>query len=465
MNAPGDADHPQSGIKLVAVGSEPLLQLIGKSLSGEDLEIFACRDAEEGWRQLQRVRAPVVIWELEGERPSLDLLERIVAWDPAVNVVLIGDSSTDAAVEAIQRGASDYLTRPLLSDTLRSRVERLLDEARQRRRALALEEKLLEAYRFENLVGRSPLMLEVFARIRRVAPHYQTALITGATGTGKELVAQALHRMSPAAPERLVVSNCSAIVETLFESELFGHVKGAFTGAAQDRVGLFEYARGGTVLLDEIGDMPLATQSKLLRVLQNQEIQRVGSSAVHKVNVRVIAATNRDLRSLIEAKLFREDLFYRLSMVEIRLPTLLERREDVPLLVRHFVQRFAAQFHKRIAGVTRRAQALLVRHSWPGNVRELENVIGHAAMMAEREFIDIGDLPEFLRRPARTPQPGDADLIPLMEVERQYVLQVLERMGGNKLRAAEVLGISRATLYRMLREMAGAKEAPVEAMA
>ena len=215
---------------------------------------------------------------------------------------------------------------------------------------------MLAASEFEGIIGRSPLMWEMFSRIRRVAPHYRTVLITGETGTGKDLVARALHRLSPAASGRFVVLNCSAVVETLFESELFGHVRGSFTGATQDKTGLFEHAHGGTLFLDEIGDMPLATQAKLLRVLQNQEVQRVGSLTARKVDVRVIAATNHDLRAAIAEKRFREDLYYRLSMVEIQVPRLAERKEDLPLLERHFIARFAAQYGKEIRGLTHRAQ-------------------------------------------------------------------------------------------------------------
>jgi transcriptional regulator with PAS, ATPase and Fis domain len=327
-----------------------------------------------------------------------------------------------------------------------------LNEASLRRETLDLDDKLLESYRFHGMAGRSPQMLEIFARIRRVAPHYRIALVSGATGTGKELVAQALHSLSPVALRRFIVCNCSAIVETLFESELFGHVKGAFTGATQDRVGLFEYAQGGTVFLDEISDMPLATQSKLLRVVQNQELQRVGSSEVRRVDVHIIAATNREMSSLIAEKLFREDLYYRLSMVELKLPRLAERKEDLPLLERHFLGKFAHAYHKRVGGISRRAQVLLSRHGWPGNVRELENVLGHACMMAESEFIDLRDLPEYLRNGVRGVSPNEPELVPLAELERRYTQHVLERLGGNKLQAAQVLGISRATLYRILRD-------------
>jgi DNA-binding NtrC family response regulator len=240
-------------------------------------------------------------------------------------------------------------------------------------------------------------MWEMFWRIRRVAPHYRALLITGETGTGKDMIARAVHRLSPVASGNYVVLNCSAIVETLFESELFGHAKGSFTGATHDKPGLFEHAHGGTLFLDEIGDMPLATQAKLLRVLQNQEVQRVGSLATRKVDVRVVAATNHDLRAEVAEKRFREDLYYRLSMVEIQAPRLAERREDLPLLQRHFVARFAAQYKKEIRGITHRAQIRLSQHSRPGNVRELENVIGHAAMMTLNDMVDAQDLPSYLQ--------------------------------------------------------------------
>jgi transcriptional regulator with PAS, ATPase and Fis domain len=301
-------------------------------------------------------------------------------------------------------------------------------------------------------VGRSTLLLEVFARIRRAAPHFKTALVTGATGTGKELVARALHKLGPAASARFAVCNSSAIVETLFESELFGHVKGAFTGATSDKVGLFEYASGGTVFLDEIGDLPLPTQTKLLRVLETREFQRVGSPAPRKTDVRVVAATNRDLREMVDHKEFREDLFYRLSMVEIRLPRLAERKEDLPLLERHFIERMSAEYGKPIRGIAPRVQILFARYSWPGNVRELENVLSHACMMCEGDIIDMPDLPEHLTAPEDRARTGDEGLLPMAEVHKRHALRVLAAVHGNKAEAARILGLHRATLYRLIEE-------------
>lgn len=443
------------GILLVAIDDDPKnLELITESLAQEGLEVLTTTDAERGLELVLRRRPQIVLVDLMMPKfGGMEVLERIVAADPGIDVILMtAHYSTESAVEAIQKGACDYLNKPLSIEKLRQWIDKLVADAQQRQRTLQLDRELLEAYQFEGIIGRSPLMLEVFARIRRVAPHFRTVLVTGPTGTGKELVARALHRLSPVASGPFAVLNCSAVVETLFESELFGYVKGAFTGATQDKIGLVEYANGGVLFLDEIGEMPLGTQTKLLRVVQNQEVQRVGSPVRRTVEVRIIAATNRDLRALVAEKKFREDLYYRLSMVEVKLPRLVERKEDLPLLERYFVERFAAQYNKPARGLTRRAQALLTRYSWPGNVRELENILGNACMMVEGNMIDVRDLPEHLREREGLEAGGDDDLLPLEEVQHRHVRRVLERVGGNKAQAAEILGISRGTLYRFLAE-------------
>jgi len=365
--------------------------------------------------------------------------------------------STESAVEAIKKGASDYLNKPISLGALRQRVGKLVEEARKAQRSLQLESELLASSEFEGIVGRSPVMMQMLPQIRRVAPHYRTVLITGETGTGKDLVAWAFHRLSHVAAGRFVVLNCSAVVETLFESELFGHVRGAFTGATQDKAGLFEHAHGGTLFLDEIGDMPLATQAKLLRVLQDQEVQRVGSLSSRKVDVRVIAATNHNLRAAVADKRFREDLYYRLSMVEIHVPRLAERKEDLALLERHFTARFAAQYKKEIRGLTHRAQVRLSLHSWPGNVRELENVLGHACMMALGDTIDMQDLPAYLRSPAGSEESrpaieSSAEVGTLAEQERMLIIKALETAGGNQSQAARILRIGRDALRYKLKK-------------
>lgn len=448
MKSDGDV-----GLKLLVIDDESQnLGLIQSALEQPGLEIFTSVDPEAGLALFQEKRPEIVLVDLVMPKISgMDVLEQIVASDPGTEVILItGCYTAESAVEAIRKGAADYLTKPLDVGALRGRVSTLVNEHRARRFAKALDQQLVDTFQFEGIVGRSPLVMDVFATVRRIAPHFRTALITGETGTGKELVAHALHRLSPVADKTFAVCNCSALVETLFESELFGHIRGAFTGATQDKIGLFEYANQGTVFLDEIGDMPLAGQAKLLRVLQNQEVQRVGSPAPRKLDVRFIAATNKDLRVMVKERKFREDLYYRLSMLEIALPGLADRKEDLSLLQTYFIEKFAAQYNKPVHGVTRRAQALLGRHDWPGNVRELENVLGKACMMAEGSVLDVTDLPLYLRKaPVLTPVDDD-DLLALDKIQERHALRVLKRVGGDKSRAAEVLGISRTTLYKIL---------------
>ncbi len=433
------------------------LELLSTALSREGVTIHTASRPTEALDLIRRIRPQLVLTDLVmPEMSGLDVLSRIMEFAPATDVVLMtAHYTTETAVEAIRRGAADYLEKPIRLPLLRERVGRLIEDAR-RRQAAGTETE------FEGLIGNSPPMAGLFARIRRIAPHYRSALIQGATGTGKDLVARALHARS-GVKGQYVVLNCSAVVETLFESELFGHVKGAFTGADRDKPGMFEAASEGTMFLDEIGDMPLSTQARLLRALQNQEIQRVGSLQARKVNVRVIAATHRNLRQAVADRQFREDLYYRLTMVEISVPSLAERKEDLPLLIRHFVDRFAREYGKAIRGVTPRARLALERHAWPGNVRELENALGHACMMAEGDEIDVGDLPPPVlgseASPAATSgsvpfspaagQAAEADGS-LAEHERQLVVIALERAKGNQSLAARALGIGRDALrYKM----------------
>jgi DNA-binding NtrC family response regulator len=443
-------------LTVLAVDDSPEnLELIRAALEKQDVEILTETDPETGFEVFQKVRPRVVLLDLVMPRVSgMELLERIVSVDPGTDVILITSHySPESAVEAIQKGARDYWTKPLDVEKLRSRIGGLIAEAENRLKTLRLDREMVDACQFEGMVGRSPLMLEVFARIRRVAPHFRTVLVTGQTGTGKELVAQALHRLSPAAHGKFAVCNCSALVENLLESELFGHVRGAFTGATQDKPGMFEYADGGTIFLDEIGELSLPAQAKLLRVLQNRQVQRVGSPVTRGVDVRVIAATHRDLKAMVRDGQFREDLYYRLAIVEISLPTLASRREDLPLLQRYFVEKYAAEYNKAITGITRRTQTRMAAYPWPGNIRELENVIGNACMMADGSLVDINDLPESLRAPMSHDISTDEALLSLDEVQRRHIARVLEAVGGHKARAAEILGIGRATIYQMLSKM------------
>jgi len=322
-------------VTLVAIDDDPAaLELITEALSELDLQVLTSTDPEEGLDLIVQKQPDIAVLDLVlPGRDGMELLESIVERSPNTEVLLMtGHYSTDSALEAIQKGACDYLTKPISIADFRLRISRLAAEAKRRHEAQKLEGEVFSTHRFEGMVGQSPLMQDLFARIRRIAPHFRTALITGSTGTGKELVARALHRLSPVSSGRFVDFNCSAVVESLFESELFGYVKGAFTGAQGDRMGLFEHANNGVLFLDELGDTPLPMQTKLLRALQNQEIRRVGSPMVHKVNVRVIAATNRNLPKMIAEGTFRDDLYYRLSMVELKVPRLAERKEDISLL-------------------------------------------------------------------------------------------------------------------------------------
>jgi DNA-binding NtrC family response regulator len=445
-----------ANLAIVIIDDNPgSLEMLSVALAQSGIEVFTASEPEDGLELVHQKHPQIVLTDLKMPRlDGLEVLDRIMEFDPGIDVILMtAHYSTESAVEAIRRGASDYWNKPVSISTLRERVAQLVDHSRERRRTLALEGELLAASQFQGMIGNSPQMLDLFSRIRRVAPHFRTVLITGQTGTGKDLVAQALYKLCPA-KGKFVVLNCSAVVETLFESELFGHVKGAFTGATQDKIGLIEYASGGVLFLDEVGDMPMSTQSKLLRTLQNQEIQRVGSLATRHVDLRVIAATHHDLTASIAEKQFREDLYYRLAMVEIQTPRLAERPEDIPLLTRHFVLKFAQLYGKPIRGLTHRAQIALARHAWPGNVRELANAIGHAAMMALGEMIDVPDLPAQVRElstaaahPAEVGDPQSLDAH-----EKLLLVDAMQRSNGNQSQAARLLRIGRDALRYKLKK-------------
>ena len=441
----------RASLSLLIVDCNPgSLAGLSTVLAQPGLEIFTASNAEEGLSAFARRRPALVLSELElPEGNGLQVLDRIMEIDPAAVVVLMAaEPSAESVVRAIRNGARDFLDKRAPTPRLLERIGVFVEEVRKRRPPVLGADAVKDPI-FDGMIGQSQPMLDMFTRIRRIAPHYRSLLITGETGTGKDLVARAIHRLSPAASHRFVVVNCSAVVETLFESELFGHVRGAFTGATQDKPGLFEHAHGGTLFLDEIGDMPLATQAKLLRVLQDQEVQRVGTLHANRVNVRVIAATNHDLHAAIASKRFREDLYYRLSMVEIQTPPLAQRKEDLPLLRDHFVQRFSAQYGKQIRGLTERAEVRLAQHSWPGNVRELENVIGHATMLAMSDRIDLPDFHAYLQGPSGAPE-NPALSFPEPDrfavQERLLVVRALEQVGWNQTQAARILRISRDRL-------------------
>jgi DNA-binding NtrC family response regulator len=447
----------ETSVSIVIIDDNPgSLELLSTALARPGLHIFTAQDPEEGIELVFRERPQIVLTDLVMPGVGgMEVLERVAEFDPAIDVILMtAHYTSETAVEAIRKGAADYLNKPVSIAALRERIGVLIDEAHKRRRATEIGRDVADNAQFEGMIGRSPAMWEMFSRVRRIAPHFRTVLITGETGTGKDMVARALHNLSPVSSGRFVVLNCSAVVETLFESELFGHVRGSFTGAAQDKMGLFEYADRGTIFLDEIGDMPLGTQAKLLRTLQNQEVLRVGSLTPRKVDVHVIAATHRDLRAAIVEKHFREDLYYRLSMVEVHVPSLAERKEDLPLLTKHLLEKFSTQFRKEISGLTQRAQVIIARHNWPGNVRELENVLGHGAMMAMGNMIDVHDLPDYLRSPHRTPTgpvaSAPTDQVTFEDHEKRLISEALAEASGNQSLAARSLRIGRDALrYKM----------------
>jgi DNA-binding NtrC family response regulator len=458
-------------VLLVVDDEAGILDVLGRFARRAGFDVVTCPGGQEALAEVTRRKADLAMVDLRmPEVGGLEVLRAIREADPACQIVLMtGYASIDTAVEAIKLGAMDYLSKPLDF----SRVDQLLatvrDERDRRRSLLTIEGDVARRLEFCGMIGRSAVMQELFGLIRRLAPHVRTALITGETGTGKELVARALHKLGPRRERRFVTINCSAVVETLFESELFGHVRGAFTGATDHKPGLFELADGGTLFLDEVGELPLAVQAKLLRVLELGEVNRVGSLEAKRVSVHVIAATNRDLRADVAAGRFRSDLFYRLNIVEVRLPPLHERREDIPYLTAAFVRDSAERLQKPLVGLTAPAERLLATAEWEGNVRELRNVIERACILADGEFITEkelhGAMPPMatlraassIGAPSAAQSAGpaaagrDADL--LTTVEREHIQRALQRAGGNKKLAAQILGVSRRALYRRLERL------------
>jgi DNA-binding NtrC family response regulator len=429
------------------------LELSGRLLERSGFPVVAATSPQEALQRIRLGGFRVVVADLK--RSSMDgltFLEKSLQCDPGMYVILVTEScSVDSTIEAIRRGAYDYLRKPLDFTRLAKTLDDLAEAFSRRVEIRDLQEKLFENLQFQGIVGKSPAMIQVFEQVKKISRHYANVLITGPTGAGKEPVARALHQLSPVAQERFAACNCSAISDTLLESQLFGHIRGAFAGAVETRPGLFEFANGGSVFLDEIAEMSLPVQAKLLRVIQKREIQPVGSAEVKNVDVRIIAATNRDLRAEVLAGRFREDLFDCLSSVEIGVPGLSHRAEDIPVLVQHFLKKYSQAYGKSLQGLSQRAQVALLRHDWPGNVRELENTISSAAIKAGADFIDVDNLPEYLEKLGRRPAQVDWRPVPLEEVRRLHIQRVLESCNGNRVRAARMLGIGRTSLYRFLR--------------
>ena len=392
----------------------------------------------------------VVLTDLRlGDGDGLDVLRHVLDRTPDIPVVLItGQATIDSAMEAIRAGAYDYLAKPPRMQELGHLLRRAVEKKRMAEEVRQLQREIQSRSQGEPIAGSSPQMLEVFKTVARVGPGRTNVLILGESGTGKELVARALHRQSPRAARNFVPVNVSAIPEGLLESELFGHVRGAFTGAHTTRRGLFDEAHQGTLFLDEIGDLSLPLQAKLLRVIQEQRIKPVGGNEEHEVDVRVVGATHRNLEQMVRTGGFREDLYYRLNVISIALPPLRERREDIPVLVRHFIGKYERETGQAAPTFTPDAVALIMQYPWPGNVRELENVVERAMLLATHGIATPEALPPRLHGPSGTP-PAATGFVPLDDMVERYVQQVLDYTRGNRTRAAEILGISRRTLHRM----------------
>ena len=385
--------------------------------------------------------------------PLIKLFIDIKDFDQRVEVVLIAPHfPQEIAVKAVKLGATDCISPPDELDTILKSLNNVTEYKNIRKQTGLLEREIRERYTFEGIISRNLYMLEIFTLVRRLAKHFTTVLVTGETGTGKEMIARALHNLSPRSKNRFVPCNCSSFPESLLERELFGHVKGSFTGATDSKHGIFEYADGGTVFLDEIGEMETSLQSKLLRVLEDHRIRRIGAPEEIPIDVQVIAATNKDLRVAVKDVRFREDLFYRINVVEIHLPPLRERKEDIPLLCHYFLSQFNKKFNKIFKGISRKAQILLANHNWEGNVRELQNVIESAAILASKDYISDQEISKQLQKSAglsKTPISYGEDLS-MEEVEKQHITHILKKYGGNKVKSSAILGMSRRSLYRKI---------------
>ena len=384
---------------------------------------------------------------IEDQIESVPILKDI---DPRAEIILIGKQESEA-IDAIKEGAAAYFSKPIKLDSLKEAVKKISDVVEMRRETGVLEKLLTEKYNYLGVVGKNPHILEIISLIRRIAPYYRTVLLFGATGTGKEVIAKALHRSSPWADQPFIVCNCGSLVEGLIESELFGHVKGSFTGAIKDKEGLFEAAGEGTLFLDEIGELPLPFQPHLLRVLQDGDFRRVGSPKARKARCRIIAATNKDLKLEVSEGRFRDDLYFRITPITIEVLPLRHRKDDLPLLGRVILDRFRKRTDKKVFGISRPAQAILMKYNWPGNVRELENVLERAAILTSEPFIRPIDLPAHLRE-----SPGEPVLVPepmtLHEVEKRHIEAVLQQYNGNRSKSSGVLGISRRALIRKIQK-------------
>jgi len=456
--------QPTAPSVLVVEDEEDLRQLVGDSLQAAGFEPVLVASAAEAITRLDGFAYDALVVDLRlPDADGMDVLRAALDRYPAIlGVVITGFGGVEDAVAAIKHGAIDFLIKPFQLGRLAHILTAGFDQMRLRAENAELRAQLQDRYRFDTIVGQSNAMRQVFATLELVAPMNSTVLISGETGTGKELIARTIHHNSPRADQRFVAFNAAAIPETLAEAELFGHTKGAFTGAVNSRVGRFEMAHRGTLFIDEVGLMPLPLQSKLLRTLQEREIERIGESRPIKFDARIIAASNNDLRKMVKDGTFREDLFYRLNVIPVTLPPLRERREDVPLLARHFVQKSCRSNNLPAKTLSQDAVRTLMNFSWPGNIRQLENAVEHAVAMSGAETsIAASTLPEELLAQTQTaimptvsiPDEGINFTSIVSQLERELILRVLEKTRGNKRQAARLLNLSRTTFIDKLQRL------------
>ncbi|HUE13314.1 MAG TPA: sigma-54 dependent transcriptional regulator [Planctomycetaceae bacterium] len=449
---------------LIVDDDEAHAQAVAQSLERIGCDCTVANSGKRGASLIESENFDVVVTDMRmDEVDGLEILGKTKEELPDAEVIVVtGHGSINSAVTAMQHGAYTYLSKPLDIGELRTAVQKASTRVRLIRRNAELSRRLDEKFGFEGVVGTSPQMHRVIETLRFVAPTDSTVLIQGESGTGKELVARALHQNSPRKNKPFVPLNISALPGSILESELFGHEQGAFTGAIGRRIGKFEYAIGGTLFLDEVGEMPMQTQIKLLRVLEDRKITRVGSNDEHEVNVRLVAATNAELQSIVDKKLFRSDLYYRLKVVSIYLPPLRERRGDIPLLIEHFRKELCARTGKEVIGFSKAARQALLAYDWPGNIRELRNAIERMIVLDSDSQLDVDDLPDEIAVLARRDgdlggtqtAPGSDSLIgrPLLDVEKYYIQRALELTEGKREEAAQLLGIGERTLYRKIKE-------------
>jgi DNA-binding NtrC family response regulator len=449
--------------RVLIVDDDPvILEVIGDILKKNGYEVVAAPNGAAGIRELERKYFDLVLTDLVmPDVDGMEVLNHVVSTSPkAICIILTGHGTIKSSVEAIKKGAFDYITKPITADELLVVIEKALKFRNLEEENIRLKKELQQTYGYDNFVGTSNAIKNIYDLIEKVADTDGTVLISGASGTGKELIARAIHYNSSRCDRPLVVINCGAIPEELLESELFGHEKGAFTGAYKSRIGRFEMANGGTIFLDEIGEMSPALQVKLLRVLQEKKFERVGGTKTIHVDVRIIAATNKNLTTAINKGKFREDLYYRLNVIPMKVPPLKQRKSDIPLLIDHFLKKFQKGAEKKITGFSPEVMDAMLKYDWPGNVRELENVIKRLTILCDDEVVTVDDLPEHIPHKGRAVRVVEEDFLEKGETlhdavedyEKRLILGALERSDWVKTKAAKLLNINRTTLVEKIKK-------------